>query len=317
MTCDSEKQTMNIEDENQQPEELMYIAERDLLLCAAKQRQISAADWALLTDAELDPLAVNAVLARYRLLSGAELNELDGLLRHLDVADQALFTRMGFIEKFETCTRLMWVIKTYKISHKVSHAVMREAARFALAQAQTGPDFAARYQFYVCCTQKLRLETFAPAIRTARIVLIQDAILLSLHEHLDGLTGFTKPFSPPEIKQRLSELFMQGKRLGFTDEASGLWLTAQYLPLLSMSYAEITRATRDFVRHMQVFFRYHQATDLQLVQTGERWVYEYNYPEAQARLRVSAGGKLTVEFYRLVCTEVLRARLPEEEREFF
>lgn len=317
MTCDSEKQTTNGVDGNQQPDALIYIAERDLLLCAAKQRQISAADWALLTDAELDPLAVDAVLARYRLVSGAELNELDGFLRHLDVADHALFARVGFSEKFETCARLMWVIKTYKISRKVSHAVMQEAARFALAQAQSGPDFASRYQFYVCCTQKLRLETFAPAIRTARIMLIQEAIVLSLHEHLHGLTGLAKPPSSSEIKQRLTELFVQGKRLGFTDEASGLWLTAQYLPLLAMSYGEITRATGDFMRHMQVFFRHHQATDLQLVQTGERWVYEYNYPEAQARLRLSAEGELSVEFYRLVCTELLRARLPEEEREFF
>ena len=317
MTCDSEKQLANGFCADKQREALIYLPECDLLLCAEKQQQISSEDWARLSGSELDPLKTKALLARYRLLSCAELNTLDEFLCHLGVNEHPLFARLCLSEKLETYSRLNWVIKTYKISHKISHEVMQEAARFALLQAQSAPDFAARYQFYVCCTKKLRLETFVPSIRIARIALVQDAILLSLNEYSQVLPELATPPSAQDLVRYLSDWFGQGKHLGFSDAASGLWLTAQYLPLLAMSYVEITRAARDFVRHMQVFFKHHQATDAQLVQTGDRWLYEFNYPEVQARLKLNAEGCLSLDFYRLVCTELLRARLPQEDREFF
>lgn len=317
MIRDSETVVVNNPGANKHREALIHLVERDVLLCQEKQRQISGEDWSLLADPLLCDFDVNTLLARYHLLSSAELSALDDFLSHLAVGDHALFTGMCFNEKLESYLRLGWAIKTYKISHKISRDLMQEAAVFALQQAKSVPDFAARYQFYVCCIKKLQLETFAPSIRAARIRLIQDAISVNLNISLPGVSGLVSPPSPQGIPKLLNDGFVEGRHLGFTDVAIGLWLTAQYLPLLAMSYAEISRATKDFVRHVHVFFKHHQATDVQLVQTGEYWVYEFNYPEVQARLRLSASGCLTLDFYRLVCTDLLRARLPQEDRVFF
>lgn len=295
MTCDSEKFVP-----------LNYVASCDLMLCEKKQQHISATDWAVLSEPHGEIGLHTELLTRYRLVTCAELRTVDDYLRALEVSDHPMFATIGFSEKLAMHTRFQGALNPFHFPPEL----LIEAARFALAHVQTAPAFVAHYQFYLCCTKKLGLDSFAASIRIARVNLVQEALLLSIKDCLDGpvLEGQI----PPElILEKLAEWIAQGNHLGFCDAASGLWLTAQHLSLPGLSYTEITRAAKDFVRHMQVFFCHHHATCLQLAQTGEHWVYEFDYPEAQASLHVSAEGCLTVSAYKLVCAQLLHARMTQ------
>lgn len=277
---------------------LTHIKLRDLWLCPARKQQLAEKDWAVLSDPLATPAAIDNILRQQRLVTDAQLKQLDKFSQQLHINKHVLFTNATLSEKFDCYLRLHDVIGGSQHNQKI----MQEAATTALIQAANLRDFAGYLQFYLCCARKLHLEGFAPSIRMARIKLVQDAMSMGLQEYLHGPHISTPP-SPLAITNVLSAWFLQENRLGFSDLANGLMLTTRHIPLLNLTYTEIIRAARDFVRHMQVFFACHQATSLQLSQTGESWIYEFRYPEVTARLILSEEGKLTLDTYLLTCTQ--------------
>jgi hypothetical protein len=277
---------------------LTHIKLRDLWLCPARKQQLAEKDWAVLSDPSATPAAVDSVLRQQRLVTDTQLKQLDRFSQQLHIDKHVLFANATLSEKFDCYLRLHDAVEGSIHNQKI----MQEAATTAIIQAKNLRDFAGYLQFYLCCARKLHLECFAPSIRMARVKLVQDAMSIGLQEYLHGPHVSTPP-SPAAVTDVLSDWFLQENRLGFSDLANGLMLTTRHIPLLNLTYTEIIRAARDFVRHMQVFFACHQATSLQLSQTGEQWIYEFRYPEVTARLILNKEGQLTLDTYLLTYTQ--------------
>src|SRR5690606_40096552 len=130
-----------------------------------KQHQIDKDDLRVLSDKNTDPAVARHLLVRYELAGGRQLKKLDAFLGKIAVKDHPLFNKVNLSTLLSVQARLKG-----EANHRtVELALMQEAAAFAIEQAQTPADFATRYQFYLCCAKKLRLEEDTPTSSGAHI----------------------------------------------------------------------------------------------------------------------------------------------------
>lgn len=308
MTSDHNKSTTNPHAYFLPEQELIYIEAQDLYVSTEKQHQIDKDDLRALSNKNTESGHARQLLARYELTGGRELEKLDAFLKKIGVKDHPLFNKMNLSALLD----LHALLNSGTDYRTVDNVLTQEAAAVAIKQAETPGDFAARYLFYLCCAKKLRLEEFTPAIRGAHISQVQEAMESALTEYLRGPEICIPP--PPQLVwDLLNEWFVKRENIGFADVGTGLLLTARHITLIHLSDTEIVRAVHEFVRHMQIFFRHHHATDAQLAQVDERWIYRFNYPEVRARLTLVPGGCLTLEHYHLVCSQLMETTYERDE----
>src|SRR5690606_10269655 len=172
MTSDHKKSTNNPHAYFLPEHELTYIEAQDLYLSTAKQYQINTGDLRALSDKSTDPTIARQLLMRYQLVGGRELEKLDAFLSKIAVKDHPLFSNADLCAVLGLQARL----SSEANYRAVELALMQEAAAVAIEQAEAPADFAARYQFYLCCVKKLRLEETTPSSRGSHIQQVQEAM---------------------------------------------------------------------------------------------------------------------------------------------
>lgn len=308
MTFDNEKPAANRNAFFAENSNLISIEAGDVLLSLEKQHQISKKDLNALSDAATDATHIRKLLAHYELVSNSALTTLDSLLATLGLQHHRLFKNATLGARLEFYARINNAVHCQDLDQ----ALMIEAADAVIDRAESPEDFAARYQFYFCCTKKLRLEGATPSRRSTRIKRIQNAMETALGEYLRGPEICIPP--PPQLIWDLLDEWFTGKgSIGFSNIGTGLLLTARHITLTNLSHLEIARAVHDFVKHMQIFFKHHQATGAQLAQIDERWIYRFDYPEVRARLTLVPGGQLLLEDYHLVCSRLMEETYARDE----
>ena len=243
-------------------------------------------------EAELDTpgsaARVRQVLDKHALLDSADLDQGKTLLANLGVAEASVFQCLDF-EARATLHGLVGAPDPKAGTVPLA----REAAAFAVLQAQSPPEFADYYRAYLRLADKLDLvgaKADDRAAAAAAAIGVLRPLLFGAHDcpRVDGLVG------PGEVGRVVEDWVRRGKGLGFLRLSLAVWQVIEHSDFRRETGEDARRIVDDYLRAAQGFLAAVPITRGRMSQDGASCVFPLEQGQYRAQVRLDPPGLITL-----------------------
>jgi hypothetical protein len=231
---------------------------------------------------------VRRVLDGHALLDTADLDQGTALLANLGVADAPVFQCLDF----EARAALHGLVGAP--DPKAGTAPLaKEAAGFAVLQAQSPPEFADYYRAYLRLADKLDLVEAKADDRAAAAeaaIGVLRPLLFGAHDcpRVDGLVG------PGEVGRVVEDWVRQGKVLGFLRLSLAVWQVIAHSDFRRETGEDARRIVDDYLHAAQGFLATVPITRGRMSQDGASCVFPLEQGQYRAQVRLDPPGLITL-----------------------
>jgi hypothetical protein len=231
---------------------------------------------------------IRQVLDRHALLDGADLDQGTALLTNLGVADAPVFQCLDF----EARAALHGLVGAP--DPKAGTAPLaKEAAAFAVLQAQSPPEFADYYRVYLRLADKLDLAEAKADDRTAAVEAAIDVLrplFFGAHDcpRVDGLV------SPGEVGRVVQDWVRRGRVLGFLRLSLAMWQVIAHTDFRRETGEDARRIVDDYLRAAQGFLATVPIVRGRMSQDGASCVFPLEQGLYRAQVRLDPPGLITL-----------------------
>jgi hypothetical protein len=265
-----------------------------LRVSPVKLMTLGLADLRLLAKAEAEPdgsksaARVRQVLDGHALLDSADLDRGTALLADLGVAGAPVFQCLDF----EARVALHGLVGSFDPKAK-STPLAKEAAAFAVLQAQSPPEFADYYRAYLRLADKLDLVGAKADDRVAAAeaaIEVLRPLLFGAHDcpRVDGLVG------PGEVGRVVQDWVSQGRVLGFLRPSVAVWQVIEHSGFRRETGDDARRVVEGYLHAAQGFLVAVPIARGRMSQDGASCVFPLDQGQYHARVRLDPPGLITL-----------------------
>jgi len=280
---------------------LLFIPKPGLIVNPSRLLELSADDIKLLSN-EITPQGDNTVadlntskmLANNQLRVKSDLDVGTEFLEQVKVAQSTIFQAMSLNDLI----MLFDMVNEASSSVSLNTASQKEAAAYAVANAQSADEFIDLYEFYITLLGRLNNS---PGNATKRS-LLADQYLSEIGETLYGVTDapiIGQGLQATELRSRIQNWVDSGKRVGFRSLTHGacqvMKETTIGKPGVSLN---VNDAVADYLDAAQSFIKSNVATTVGLSQDGLMTDYKISNTSGSAALNINYMGILTLAEYQ-------------------
>ncbi|EJL33256.1 hypothetical protein PMI01_02219 [Caulobacter sp. AP07] len=259
-----------------------------------KLMTLGLSDLRLLANAQQDPGApglaarVRKVLDAHGLLDSADLDQGAALLKDLGVDGAPVFQCLDF----EARAALHGLVGSLD-PKTIPAPLAKEAAAFAVLQAQSPPEFVDYYRTYLRLADKLDLVGATASDRAAAAAAAVNALLPLLfgaHDcpRVDGLVG------PGEVGRIVQDWVRQGRTLGFPRLSVAVWQVVEHSAFRREIGDSARRIIEDYLRAAQDFLASVPIVRGRMDQDGASCTFPLEQGQYRAQVRLDAPGLITL-----------------------
>lgn len=237
-------------------------------------------------------LHIRTTLIRQRIWSEAELNIGDEFLEYTGVSKSPVFSSRSLEERIA----IFELVNEASTTTTLNPELQKEAAEFAVSQAQSTMEFVDYYAFYMA---QIKDPQNFPRQRGQRLR-AAEALCYSLTSLLFEYL-WCPQFEPPprgdELPAQLAIWCSQGYRLGFPRISAALSNVAQYAGLEGATGKAARELIRRYMDRIQATWIERAPNAVRFSQSGIYREYVYRVPGVMATLQLSPAGNLTIGSY--------------------
>ncbi len=231
---------------------------------------------------------VRQVLDRHGLLDNGDLAEGMALLANLGVGHAPVFQCLDF----ESCS-VLHDLAAAPDSNSGTALQAKEAAAFAVLQAQSPPEFVDYYRAYVRLTDKLGLTEATADERAAAAeaaIGVLRPLLFGAHDcpRVDGLV------SPGEVGRVIGDWVGQGRRLGFLRLSLAVWQVIEHSGFRRETGDDARRIVDGYLSAARDFLAAAPISSGRMGQDGASCVFPLEYGRYRAQVRLDPPGLITL-----------------------
>lgn len=237
-------------------------------------------------------LNLRTTLVRQRLWTEAELVVGDHFLEHTVTPGRPVFSSRCLADRIA----IFELVSEASTSITLNAMLQKEAAEFAVMQAQNALEFVDYYTFFM---STIKDPEPAPKLAPQRLrsaEALAYALTPVLFDYL-WCPQFDPAPSAEELPSMLAAWCSQGYRLGFPRVSAALANVTQYAGLEGATGKAAIAIINRYMDRIQALWLERVPTTVRYSQSGGQKEYIYRMPEGTVTLQMSSDGSLTIGSY--------------------
>ena len=270
---------------------LMCLHQLDLLVHPLRLAQMDEQELAILARPEQTDDEENAsqILSANGLFTGRQLNRVYPLLEALELGDNLVFEIMALPDKI----RILGLFPQQ--SPEELAAATKDAAQFAIQDAQSPSEFADRYDFFLAAMSKIKRKISKTA-KTNKVNTAWKNLSTLCNELLETFSLGRDPHDK-DLAARIRTCLINGYKLGFLSKASAMKNIMEQTPFLEESGSKGTRIIDNYITQAEEVIRQGALDRCLVSQDGMNRTFIYNEPgppRKRVNINVDIFGVVTI-----------------------
>jgi hypothetical protein len=237
-------------------------------------------------------LNLRTTLVRQRLWSEAELVVGDQFLEHIVTPGRPVFSSRCLTDRIA----IFELVSEASTSVTLNPMLQKEAAEFAVMQAQNALEFVDYYTFFMAMIKDPEPAPKLAPQRLRSAEALAYALTPVLFDYL-WCPQFDPPPAPEELPSMLAAWCAQGYRLGFSRVSAALANVTQYAGLEGATGKAAIGIINRYMDRIQALWLERVPTTVRYSQSGAQREYIYRMPEGTVALQLATDGSLTIGSY--------------------
>lgn len=280
---------------------LISISPCELIVNPAKLLKLSTSDINLLAretspeqDNKVVDLSVSKMLAANGLRVKSDLVVGTEFLDQVGVADAAIFQMMSLNDLIS----LFNMVNDATTSSSLDTSIQKEAAQFALGNAQSALEFIDLYEFYISLADKLGSQSGTPEKRSVLAEQYLEDIMTVLYDANLSLI-VEQNISVKELRSLIQNWVDGGQNIGFNNLSRGASQVMKGTSIGKPGRSQIVSdVTKKYLSDVQNFIKSNEAASVILSQDGLVNTYTISTKTGTAALDINQQGYLTLAKYQ-------------------
>lgn len=237
-------------------------------------------------------LNLRTLLVRQRLWSETELVVGDHFLDHIVAPGRPVFSSRSLADRIA----IFELVSEASTSITLNPMLQKEAAEFAVMQAQNAMEFVDYYTFFMATVKDPEPAPKHAPQRLRSAEALAYALTPILFDYL-WCPRFDTPPAPEELPSMLRAWCAQGYRLGFPRVSAALTNVTQHAGLEGATGKAAIEIINRYIDRFQALWLERVPTTMRYSQSGAQREYIYRMPEGTATLQLADDGSLTIGSY--------------------
>jgi hypothetical protein len=237
-------------------------------------------------------LHLRTTLVRQKLWSEAELVVGDHFLEHIVTPSLPVFSSRCLNDRIA----IFELVSEANTSVTLNAMLQKEAAAFAVMQAQNALEFVDYYTFFMAMIKDPEPAPKLAPQRLRSAEALSYALTPVLFDYL-WCPQFDPAPAPEELPSMLAAWCAQGYRLGFPRVSAALANVTQYAGLEGATGRAAVEIINRYMDRIQALWLERVPTTVRYSQSGAQREYIYRMPEGTVILQLATDGSLTIGSY--------------------